>query len=309
MTRTSLALMTAGLIAAIAPAQAQQPAAPAAPAAAPAAPAPARPQIETTKVDGTDNVYIFRNGNHQAMFIVTRDGVIATDPVAYGRPTGGQQYIDEIKKVTDKPIKYLIYSHHHFDHIAGGKAFKDAGATVVAHKRAKERLAQLKDPHTVIPDQTVDKTRNITLGGTTVELHYLGLNHSDSTLVMPLPKEKIIFSVDWQPIKGVQFRGMADNYLPDMEAGLKKVIAMDWERMIPGHPGPGGRLGNKDDARTALSYLQDLSAAVKEAASQGKCYADAMRDIKLPKYESYGNYNANLPLNIERFCDYYNRGI
>src|SRR6266581_2558985 len=155
-----------------------------------------RPQIETTKVDGTDNVYIFRNGNHQSMFVVTKDGVIATDPIAYGRPTGGQQYVDEIKKVTDKPIKYLIYSHHHFDHIAGGKAFKDAGATVIAHTRAKERLTQLKDPHTVIPDETVDKTRNITLGGTTLELHYLGLNHSDSTLVMRLPKEKIVFIVD-----------------------------------------------------------------------------------------------------------------
>ena len=47
-----------------------------------------RPQIETTKVEGTDNVYIFRNGNHQSMFIVTKDGVIATDPIAYGRPTG-----------------------------------------------------------------------------------------------------------------------------------------------------------------------------------------------------------------------------
>jgi hypothetical protein len=45
-----------------------------------------RPQIETTKVDGTDNVYVFRNGNHQSMFVVTRDGVIATDPIAYGRP-------------------------------------------------------------------------------------------------------------------------------------------------------------------------------------------------------------------------------
>ena len=80
-----------------------------------------RPQIETTKVEGTDNVYIFRNGNHQSMFIVTKDGVIATDPIAYGRPTGGQDYIAEIKKVTDKPIKFLIYSHHHYDHIAGGK--------------------------------------------------------------------------------------------------------------------------------------------------------------------------------------------
>jgi hypothetical protein len=47
-----------------------------------------RPAIETTKVPGTDHVYIFRNVNHQAMFIVTKAGVIATDPVAYGKPTG-----------------------------------------------------------------------------------------------------------------------------------------------------------------------------------------------------------------------------
>ena len=107
-----------------------------------------RPQIETTKVDGTDNVYIFRNGNHQSMFVVTKDGVIATDPIAYGRPTGGQTYVDEIKKVTDKPIKYLIYSHHHYDHIAGGKAFKDAGARVIAHKQGQgaARAAQ-GSPH------------------------------------------------------------------------------------------------------------------------------------------------------------------
>src|SRR6266851_3117792 len=114
-----------------------------------------RPQIQTTKVDGTDNVYIFRNGNHQAMFVVTKDGVIATDPIAYGRPTGGQDYIAEIKKVTDKPIKFLIYSHHHYDHIAGGKPFKDAGATIIAHHKPKERLAQLKDPKTPLPDEVV----------------------------------------------------------------------------------------------------------------------------------------------------------
>ncbi|MBW8863308.1 MAG: MBL fold metallo-hydrolase [Acidobacteria bacterium] len=84
----------------------------------PAAAQQQRPQIETKKVDGTEGVYIFRNGNHQSMFVVTKDGVIATDPIAYGRPSGGQQYVDEIKKVTDKPIKYLIYSHHHFDHMA-----------------------------------------------------------------------------------------------------------------------------------------------------------------------------------------------
>ena len=53
---------------------------------------------------------------------------------------------------------------------------------------------------------------------------------------MRLPKEKIIFTVDWIPIQGIQFRDMADTYVPDIEEGLKKVIAMDWETLIPGHP-------------------------------------------------------------------------
>src|SRR5437667_4664284 len=116
--------------------------------------APQRPMIETRKVEGTDNVYIFRHGNHQSMFVVTADGVIATDPIAYGRPQGGAAYVAEIRKVTDKPIKYLIYSHHHYDHITGGQAFKDAGAKILAHKRAKERLEKLKDPLTPLPDET-----------------------------------------------------------------------------------------------------------------------------------------------------------
>jgi glyoxylase-like metal-dependent hydrolase (beta-lactamase superfamily II) len=300
MSRIYLAGMAVLISAALAAtAQAQQP-----PAAAPAAP----PPFATTKVEGTDNVYIFRYGGHQAMFIVTPAGVIATDPISLRRPA--KPYIDAIQAVTKAPIKYVIYSHHHYDHIAGGKPFKDLGATFIAHKNAKARLAALKPADVVIPDQTVDGKRNITLGGTTLELNYVGKNHSDSTLVMRLPKEKIIFTVDWIPIQALQFRVMADNYLPDMEEGLKKVIAMDWDKLIPGHPGPGGRqTGTKDDARNDLAYLQDLSAEVKKAVDAGKSYADAQKEIKLPKYESWGGYAAFLPMNIERYYDFWNRGI
>ena len=61
------------------------------------------PPVSTKKVEGTDNVYIFRYGGHQSMFIVTSQGVIATDPISYLRPA--KPYIDAIKAVTDKPIK------------------------------------------------------------------------------------------------------------------------------------------------------------------------------------------------------------
>jgi glyoxylase-like metal-dependent hydrolase (beta-lactamase superfamily II) len=292
MSRIVVGLLACGLLLAAAPlAQAQQPPSPTA----------------TTKVEGTDGVYIFRYQGHQSMFIVTPAGVIATDPISLRRPA--KPYIDAIQAVTKAPIKYVIYSHSHFDHIAGGKPFKDLGASFIAQKNAKARILQLKPDDVVVPDQVVDTHKIIKLGGTTLELNYIGKNHSDNMLVMRLPKEKIIFTVDWIPIDGIQFRGMADTYLPETEDGLKKVIAMDWDRLIPGHPGPGGKLGNKDTAKNQLAYLQDLSAAVKKAVGEGKSYADAEKEITLPKYEGWGGYKLFLPANIERYYDFWNRGI
>jgi glyoxylase-like metal-dependent hydrolase (beta-lactamase superfamily II) len=270
---------------------------------------PTRPAIQTTKVDGTDGVYVFRNVNHQAMFVVTPEGVIVTDPVAYGRPTGGQAYLDEIRKITDKPIRYVIYSHHHYDHIAGGKVFKDAGATFVAHRQAKQRLEMLNDPHTVVPDEAVgDQGRRITLGGTTVELSYHGLNHSDSTLVVRLPKERIVFVVDTIPVGAMPGRGMIDMYPLETEAFIKQVLAMDWDRLIPGHPAPGDRLGTKKDAEDQLTLLQAASAEMKKLAQDGKCWDTAEKEFKLPGYEGWPGYAANLPFIARRYCGLWGRG-
>src|ERR1700686_4887811 len=131
------------------------------------------PPVSTRKVDGTDNVYVFRYGGHQSMFVVTPQGVIATDPISYQRPA--KPYIDAIKAVTDKPIKYVIYSHSHYDHAAGGKSFKDLGATFIGHRKLKERWQLLQKqnallPDLVMPDQLVDDKKVITLGGTMLEL-------------------------------------------------------------------------------------------------------------------------------------------
>lgn len=264
------------------------------------------PLFETKKI--TDNVYVFRYGGHQAMFVVTPDGVIATDPIAYRRPQAAVTYIAEIRKITQAPIKYVVYSHHHYDHIEGGKPFKDAGATFIAHRDAKARLEALKNPDVVLPDVAVGDKHVIELGGTRLELLFVGRNHSDNSLVMLLPKEKLLFVVDFIPFQGVLFRDLPDGYLPDWFDSLDRVLALDWDRMIPGHPYAGGRLGTKDDVRALKQYMTDLSDAVKQAALAGKCFDTAMKEIKLPKYEKWANYDQYLPGNIERFCEYWGRG-
>jgi glyoxylase-like metal-dependent hydrolase (beta-lactamase superfamily II) len=296
MSRLATAFV-ACLLASALPASAQAPAAP-------------PPLFSTTKVDGTDGVYIFRYQGHQAMFVVTPDGVIATDPIGERRPAAAA-YIGEIRKITQAPIKYVVYSHSHFDHIAGGKPFKDQGAVFVAHRNTKRLIEQRKNPDIVVPDLVVDDGGGkLELGGTTLELLYLGKNHGDNSLVMRLPKEKIIFVVDFLPLSGTQFRVMADTYVPEQEESMRKILAMDWDRMIPGHPGAGGRqIGTKEDVKTDLDYVTDLSAAVKEAVDAGKSYDQAIKDIKLPKWEKLPGFAQNLPGNIERYYDYWNRGI
>src|SRR4029077_14092448 len=101
----------------------------------------------------------------------------------------------------------------------------------------------------------------------------MGRHHSDSALVMHLPKEKIIFIVDTIPVGSVPGRGMIDFYPMEAEDFIKKVIAMDWERLIPGHPGaPNGRLGTKKDAQDQLALLQAASAEMKQLGQAGKCW-------------------------------------
>jgi glyoxylase-like metal-dependent hydrolase (beta-lactamase superfamily II) len=269
-----------------------------------------RPQIQTTKVEGADGVYIFRNGFHQSMFIVTPDGVIATDPIGYGRPTGGADYIAEIRKVTDKPIKYLIYSHHHYDHIAGGKAFKDAGATIIAHRRAKERLEKLQDPATPLPDMLVeDDGYVLRFGGKIVELSYVGLNHSDSTLVMRLPQDELIFLVDLVPVGTFPGLGMIDFHPLEAMESLKKIAAMHWTRMIPGHPGvPGDRLGTKKDVEDQIALQQYASDMVKAQARAGKCWNPAEAETQFEKYKDMPGYANGRPYVVRRYCGLWGRG-
>lgn len=273
-------------------------------------PAPTPPLFATTKVEGTDNVYIFRYQGHQSMFVVTPAGVIATDPISYGRPQAAKTYLDEIRKITKAPIKYLIYSHHHYDHIAGGQPFKEAGARIISHRRAKERLAVLKPADIPLPDEVVDGKRTISLGGTKLDLVFTGRNHSDSSLVMFLPKEKLLFAVDFNAIGAVPSRlAVNDSYPTEWEASLKKTLSLNWDRMIPGHPGPGGRLGTKKDMEQQLAFMTDLSAEVKKASDAGKCFDPATKEVRVPQHATLAGYEQNIEWNVHRWCGYWGRGI
>jgi len=256
------------------------------PAAAPAAQAAVR---EITRIAG--EVYRFRNNGHYSVFAVTPAGIIATDPINAEAATWLK---DEMKKRwPDKAIKFVVYSHDHADHISGGEVWADT-ATVIAHDNAKAAIIGEKRP-TAVPQVTFSDRATIELGGTVLELIYVGRNHSNNSLVMRFPQEKIVFAVDFIPVKGVAFRDFPDAYLDEWIDSLRKVEVMEFDILAPGH----GPLGTKADVTAFRNYLEDLRAQVLAAARAGKTLEETKKLVDLSKYKDWSGYEQMSQLNIE----------
>ena len=241
-----------------------------------------------TKIAG--DLYRFQNNFHYSVFLVTGDGVIATDPI---NAEAAAWLKAEIARRFNQEVKFLVYSHDHVDHIAGGEVFADT-AVVVAHDNAKATILGEKRP-TAVPDVTFSDSMTITLGGKTVELSYLGRSHSDNMIVMRFPAERALFAVDFISVKRLPYRDLSDAYFPDWIEAIRRVEAMDFDILVPGH----GPLGVKADAADHRAYLEELYDAVLAAARAGRTLEQMQAEIKLEAYADWGQYEAWRPLNIE----------
>lgn len=247
-----------------------------------------KPVREIKRISG--EVYRFRNNFHYSVFAVTPDGIIATDPI---NAEAAEWLKKELKRRFNKPVRYLIYSHDHADHISGGEVFSDT-AIVVSHERAKEKVIGEKRP-TTVPVVTFKDTMTIELGGTLVELSYVGKNHSDNSIVVRFPKERILYAVDFIPIQSVAFRDFPDAYMPDWIDSLNRVEMMDFDILAPGH----GQLGRKEHVQMFRDYLENLYGVVLKYAREGKSLEEMKRLIVLDQYSSWGGYEQMFTLNID----------
>lgn len=255
------------------------------------------PQFDMTKVTG--NAYSFRFFIHRNMIVLTSDGVIVTDPI---NPVAAQHMMAEIKKITDKPVKLVIYSHNHWDHIAGARIFKDQGARIIQHELAAKETRP--SPIVVAADETFSGDKHVvTLGDQTVELIYVGRSHGSGMVVMRVPKERILHTIDVVTPGRVAFRNMPDFFPQDWINALARMERMDFDRIIPGH-GPAS--APKSAVAEQRHYLEDLTAAVVEGTKRaGNPFAfdkitEYVKNDLRPKYGKWDQFDDWMVLNVDR---------
>jgi glyoxylase-like metal-dependent hydrolase (beta-lactamase superfamily II) len=204
-----------------------------------------------------DKVYFFTTGVYNNIFIVTGEGVIATDPIR-GKGSLLKQAIAEI---TDQPIKFLIYSHPHLDHIGDAHLFA-RGAQIIAHKETKILLQRYRDPNRPIPEITFTKNYSLRLGGVQVDLIYPGEGHDKGNIMIHLPGSKVLMFVDVATPKAVPFKNFSTTDIYSQVRGIERALKLDFDIYVAGHL---HRPGKREEMQEVLKYYHDSKKANKVA--------------------------------------------
>ena len=245
-----------------------------------------------------------------AGFVVTDDGVVVFD--ALGTPVLGRAMVAAIRTITRQPIRRVVVSHYHADHVYGLQALKEAGAEIWAYRKgeayftsgvADERLAQRRadlfpwvDDNTrvVRPDVWLDADVDFRIGGITFRLIYSGGGHSPEDLMMYVVDDRLMFAGDLIFSGRIPFVGNGDSR--GWLQATKRMLALSPAIVVPGH-GPVSRDVERDLTLTRdyLIYLREtMGRAAKDLTPFEEAYAktDWSRYAQLPAFEPANRINA-----------------
>ncbi len=220
------------------------------------------------------NVYWVEGGGGNSGVIVGDKGVIVID--AKTTAAGGKQLLDEIAKITPKPVTTVIETHSDGDHVNGIAAFPTTGVTVIAHENnKKEQETALAGggrgapPAGHLPTQVVTKNHEtLKIDGVKLDVYHWANAHTSGDLVILLPGEKIVFTGDIisgagpDPLIHLEKNGSSEGWITT----VKGITGLKADRFVPGH----GDIQTKAAIQTRLDQTSAKRAKIKELVAQGK---------------------------------------
>jgi cyclase len=213
-----------------------------------------------------DNVYAYeqidptkRTVTVNNLIVVTSAGVLIAE--SQGTVDNVKRLVSDVAKLTPQPIKYVVVGSEHGDHTGGIAAFP-AGVVYLAHPFSAPRIKQ--------PTEPVADKRVITLGGTEIDVLFLGRAHTGGDLEVYLPREKILFMSE--VFSNRIFPSMANGYPSEWVAALKKAEQMDVSYFVPAH-------GFVDSAAVMREEERNYRLALERIVAEGTRLHDAGTSI------------------------------
>ncbi len=213
-----------------------------------------------------DDLYVIHNdvvpGN--STVLVTNEGVLLVDDKFEIDHNG---IMEQLKKITSKPIKYVVNTHHHADHSGGNAKMQDMNAVIVASQEARENMVDGKQPG--LPNIVIERHAHIYIGGKNVELYHFGRAHTNGDVVVYFPADRILAAGDMFTF------GDATPQLIDYAGGgsakewpktLDSVLQLDFDTVVPGH----GAVTNKQEMRKFRDTAIAVRNRIHEMVAQKK---------------------------------------
>lgn len=239
-----------------------------------------------------------RPGAAISSVIVTTEGLIVVDATC--RSEGTAAWLKgELKKRFKQPVRYVLLSHDHEDHICDLDVFDDT-ATTVSHVKTREAVVREKR-NTSVPDITFDDQLSLWLGGREIQLLHFGPTHSDNLIQVYVPDEKVLIAPDFmQRGKGLipDFRDMdVDNMLKTWNYVYRMY---DIDVIVNGH----GGTSSKEDILNNIQFVTTLRQAVLDEMVKGTSLQAMLDTMKLPQFADWRGYPQWLQADIVSMWDY-----
>jgi glyoxylase-like metal-dependent hydrolase (beta-lactamase superfamily II) len=223
-----------------------------------------------------DDLYVIHNeivpGNSTAL--ITTEGILLVDDKFDVDHNG---IMEQLKKVTDKPIRYVVNTHHHADHSGGNAKMQDMNALVVASEEARENMVDGKQPG--LPSIVIQHHAHIYIGGKNVELYHFGRAHTNGDMVILFPADRTLAAGDMFTF------GDATPQLIDYAGGgsgkewtktLDSALQLDFDAVVPGH----GLVTTKQEMARFRDSTLKLRNRVHEMLIQKKTRDDVSKMLQ-----------------------------
>jgi len=229
-----------------------------------------------------DNVYFYEHPDPTKqgvtannLIVVTGEGVVVAD--GQGTVENVKDLVAAVAAVTTQPITYVVVGSEHGDHIGGDTAFPQT-ATFIVHPNSKAALERRIGRSA----ETVAEKRVLKLGGTEIDVLFLGRAHTGGDLEVYLPREKILFMSE--VFSNQIFPSMANGYPTEWLEALKKAEQMDATQFVPAHTAMNAPPLTKQAER-------DWRASLERVIAEGKRLHDAKVPVdEAPNQADWGAY-------------------